>query len=63
VATLVLHISRSSSEINTRATVQHLRGKLSSLDTYISTMSYNIVKLNDYVKDLADALTARKETT
>jgi len=41
-------------QIHTRATV---------LDTYISTISYDIVKFNEYVKDLMDSLTARGETT
>jgi len=50
-------------QIDTRATVLHLRGKLSSLDTYISTISFDIVKFNEYVKDLMDSLTARGETT
>jgi len=50
-------------QIDTRATDLHLRGKLSSLDNYISTISFDIVKFNEYVKDLMDTLTARGETT
>jgi len=51
-------------QIDTRPTVLHLRGKLSSLDSYISSyISYDIVKFNEYVKYLMDSLTARGETT
>jgi len=58
-----LKIIIREAQIDTRATVLHLRGKLSSLDSYISTISYDIVKFNEYVKDLMDSLTARGETT
>ena len=50
-------------QIDTRATVLHIRSKLSSLDTYISTIAFDIVKFNAYVKDLVDSLAARGETT
>jgi len=50
-------------QIETRATVLHLRGKVSSLDNDISTISFDIVKFNEYVKDLMDSLTARGDTT
>jgi len=58
---VVLHTSRSSSE-KPRATVLHLRGKLSSWDNYIRTISYDIVKFNEYVKDLMDSLTIGETT-
>jgi len=54
-----LKIIIREAQIDTRATVLHLRGKLSSLDTYISSISYDIVKFNEHVKDLMDSLYAR----
>jgi hypothetical protein len=61
-ATLLKVIIRES-HIDTRATVRHIRGKLSALDLYIPTIGYDIVKFNTYVKDLMDSLYARGETT
>jgi len=37
--------------INTRATVMHIRAKLSALDTYILTIGCDITKFNAYIKD------------
>ncbi len=45
--------------INTRATVVHIRAKLSAVDAYILTIGCNITKFNTYIKDLIDSLTAR----
>jgi len=38
--------------INTRATVMHIRAKLSALDSYILTIGCDITKFNAYIKDL-----------
>jgi len=43
--------------------VLHVQEKLSSLDTYIATISYDIGKFNAYVKDLVDSLTAWGQVT
>jgi hypothetical protein len=59
----LLKIIIRESHIDTRATVRHIRDKLSSLDTYLPTIGYDIVKFNTYVKDLLDSLYARGETT
>jgi hypothetical protein len=58
-----LKIIIREAQIDTRATVLHIRGKLSSLDSYISTISFDIIKFNEYVKDLIDSLAARGEIT
>ncbi len=49
-------------QIDTWATVLQLRGSVSSLDTYISTMSYDIINFNEYVEDIMDSLIDRGET-
>jgi hypothetical protein len=59
----LLKIIIRESHIDTRATVRHIRDKLNSLDTYLPTIGYDIVKFNTYVKDLLDSLYARGETT
>jgi len=46
------------SHVDTQSMVLHVWEKLSSLDTYIATISYDIGKFNAYVKDLVDSLTA-----
>jgi hypothetical protein len=59
----LLKIIIRESHIDTRATVRHIREKLNSLDIYLPTIGYDIVKFNTYVKDLLDSLYARGETT
>jgi len=45
--------------IDTRATIMHIRAKLSALNTYILTIRCDITKFNAYIKDLLNSLTAR----
>jgi hypothetical protein len=59
----LLKVLIRESHIDSRATVLHLRSKLSSLDTYIHSIDYDIPKFHGYVKDLLDSLRARGETT
>ena len=59
----LLKIIIRESHIDTRATVRHIRDKLSSLDLYLPTIGNDIIKFNTYVKDLLDSLYARGETT
>jgi len=59
----LLKVIIRESHIDTRATVRHIRGKLSSMDQYLPTIGYDIIKFNTYVKDLIDSLNARGETT
>jgi len=59
----LLKIIIRESHIDTRATVRHIRDKLSSLDTYLPTIGFDIMKFNTYVRDLLDSLYARGETT
>jgi len=47
------------SHVDMHSTILHVREKLSSLDSYIATINYDISKFNVYVKDLVDSLTAR----
>ena len=49
------------SHIDTRATSAHIRKNLSSLDTYMSNVSSDIVKFNEYVKLQVVELAARGE--
>ena len=49
--------------LDTNATVRNIRQKLSSLDTYLPTIGHDITKLNLYVKELMQRLSARGETT
>ena len=56
--TALLKVIICESHVDTRSTVLHVREKLSSLDTYITTINYDIGKFNAYVKDLVDSLTA-----
>ena len=60
---VLLKIIIRESHIDTRATVRHIRDKLSSLDLYLPTIGHDIIKFNAYVKDLLDSLNARGETT
>lgn len=51
------------SHLDTHATVTTIRTQLSTLDTYVHTIGCNILKLNQYVKQLVTNLQARGETT
>ena len=63
VGTMLLKVIIRESHIDTNATVSHIRTQLSSLDTYLPTIGYDIGKLNDYVTSLHDALLARGEVS
>ncbi len=51
------------SHLDTNATTNQIRTKLSSLDTYITTIDSDIGRFNQYVKLLVQSLTARNKTT
>jgi hypothetical protein len=59
----LLKVIIRESHVDTRSTILHVREKLSSLDSYISTISYDITKFNSYIKDLVDSLTTRGQVT
>jgi hypothetical protein len=59
----LLKVIIRESHIDTRATVRHIRAKLSSMVTYLPTISYDITKFNQYVRELLDSLHARGEDT
>ena len=56
--TALLKVIIHESHVDTHSTVLHVQEKLSSLDTYIATINYDIGKFNAYVKDLIDSLMA-----
>jgi hypothetical protein len=60
---LLLKIIIRESHLDTNATISTIRGKLSSLDTYMLTINCDIIKFNSYVKLLLETLAARGETT
>ena len=51
------------SHLDTNATTQSIRTKLSNLDRYIVTIGNDITKFNGYVKGLVQSLAARGERT
>jgi hypothetical protein len=59
----LLKIIIRESHMDTNATTNQIRTKLSSLDTYVTTVNGNIGKLNQYVKLLVQSLAARNQTT
>ena len=59
----LLKIIIRESHLDTNATTNQIRMKLSSLDTYITTVDSNIGKFNQYVKLLVQSLTARNQST
>jgi len=61
--TALLKVIICESHIDTHSTVLHVQEKLSSLDTYITSISYDIGKFNAYIKDLVDSLTAQGQVT
>ena len=56
---LFLKIVIRESHLDTNATTQNIRSKLSSLDRYIVTIGNDVTKLNSYVKVLCLSLAAR----
>ena len=60
---LFLKIVIRESHLDTNATTQNIRSKLSSLDRYIVTIGNDVTKLNSYVKVLCLSLAARGEKT
>ena len=59
----LLKIIIRESHLDTNATTNQIRTKLSTLDTYITTIDSDIGKFNQYVKLLVQSLTARNQTT
>ena len=60
---LLLKVLIRECHLDTNATVGGIRNRLSTLDTYLPTVGYNITKFNMYVKNLVDQLRARGEYT
>ena len=58
---LLMKVVIRECHLDTNATVASIRQRLSSLDTYLPTIDYDIGKLNMYVKTLLDQLAARGE--
>jgi len=59
----LLKIIIRESHLDTNATTNQIRTKLSSLDAYITTIDSDIGRFNQYVKLLVQSLTARNQTT
>jgi hypothetical protein len=59
----LLKIIIRESHLDTNATTNQIRTKLSNLDSYILTVNSNIGRFNQYVKLLIQSLTARNQTT
>ena len=59
----LLKVIIRESHLDTNATTNSIRTKLSSLDTYIATVDSDIGKFNQYVKSLIQSLTARNQST
>ena len=59
----LLKIIIRESHLDTNATTNQIRTKLSGLDTYITTIDSDIGRFNQYVKLLVQSLTARNQTT
>ena len=59
----LLKIIIRESHLDTNATTNQIRTKLSSLDTYITTIDSDIGRFNQYVKLLVQSLTARNQST
>ena len=58
-----LKIIIRESHLDTNATTNQIRTKLSNLDQYIMTIDGDIHRFNDYVKSLVQALSARNQST
>ena len=59
----LLKVIIRESHLDTNATTNQIRTKLSTLDTYILTINCDIGRFNQYVKLLLQSLTARNQTT
>ena len=59
----LLKIIIRESHLDTNATTNQIRTKLSNLDAYILTVESDIGRFNQYVKLLIQSLTARNQTT
>ena len=59
----LLKLIIQESHIDTNATTDNIRQKLSSLDAYIPTIDHNIRTFNTYVKNQVQALAARGHST
>ena len=59
----LLKVVISLSYIDTNATTTFIRGRLSSLDSYIRSINSDVEKFNTYVKNQLDSLNARGEST
>ena len=60
---VLLKIIIRESHLDTNATTNQIRTKLSNLDSYILTVDSDIGRFNQYVKLLIQSLTARNQTT
>ncbi len=60
---LLLKVLIRECHLDTNATVGGIRNRLSTLDTYLPTVGYNISQFNMYVKNLVNQLRARGEYT
>ena len=60
---LLLKVIIRESHLDTNATTQSIRTKLSNLDLYIQTINCDISKFNGYVKSLIMSLSARGQRT
>jgi hypothetical protein len=59
----LLKIIIRESSLDTQATVRNIREQLTSLDTYLPRIGNDITKLNLYVRELMNKLSARGKTT
>mmetsp|Transcript_31163 Transcript_31163/g.47541 ORF Transcript_31163/g.47541 Transcript_31163/m.47541 type:complete len:118 (+) Transcript_31163:174-527(+) len=59
----LLKVIVRESQLDTSATISTMRTQLSSLDSYVRRVGCDIDKLNQHVKELAQELYARGETT
>ena len=59
----LLKVVISVSCIDTNATTTFIRGRLSSLDTYMKSVDSDVEKFNEHVKNQMDSLNARGQTT
>ena len=60
---LLLKVLIRECHLDTNATSGGIRAKLSSLDNYLPTVGYDVLKFNMYVKNLVIQLKARGETS
>jgi hypothetical protein len=60
---LLLKVVIRESHIDTNATTKFIRERLSSLDTYMKSISSDVEKFNQYVKDQLNSLAARGQAT